>query len=191
MRSTFKLFNSHLDLSHHYWSQIVPKDGFVIDATCGNGHDTLFLAKICFGKIIAYDIQESAIQSTKKLLEKNDIDLSKIEFMHTSHEKFENIQDNSVDLIVYNLGYLPGSDKSVKTQPDTTLRSIKKALNLIKSSGAISITFYPGHPEGLEEQKNILAWASHIDPQVWSCCHHQWLNRRESPTLFLMQKAKS
>lgn len=193
MRSTFKLFNSHLDLSHEYWSKIIPEGGIAIDATCGNGHDTLFLAKLCLknesGKVIAIDIQQQAIEKTKALLQKEEIDLSKIEFIHGSHSKFT-LPDNSVDLIVYNLGYLPGSDKSVKTLIDSTLESIKDAMRLIKKSGAISVTFYPGHTEGKEERDAILEWGSHIDPQLWSLCHHQWMNRRDAPSLLLMQKSK-
>ena len=38
-----------------------------VDATCGRGKDTLFLANI-FKEVYAFDIQDEAIESTKELL---------------------------------------------------------------------------------------------------------------------------
>ena len=45
----------------------------VVDATMGNGHDTLFLAEQvgAEGRVYAFDIQESALESTRQLLEEH------------------------------------------------------------------------------------------------------------------------
>lgn len=189
----FPLFSSHLDLAHHYWRRLLSPGDTAIDATCGNGHDTLAIAKLLEGdgeneiRLIAIDIQEKAIEATKSLLSQQ---LKRnIRFIHGSHAKFpDDIEPQSVALIIYNLGYLPGGDKTKTTLTSSTLESLGNALPLIKAGGAISITCYPGHEEGKAEEEKVLAFASALDPRIWSCCHHRWLNRRDAPSLLLIQK---
>ena len=74
------------------------------------------------------------------------------------------------------------------TTADTTLKSIKKAQNFIQDGGLISITCYPGHTAGMEEEEEIIQYTSSLDPKTWSCCHHRWTNRRNAPSLLLIQK---
>ena len=195
MKKSFPLFQSHLDLAHTYWKRILNPGDCAIDATCGNGYDTLFIAQSVLrddiGKVIAIDKQSQAIESARLLLstnlEKHLID--QIDFVHGCHESFpDTIIQGSVKLIVYNLGYLPGSDKSIKTLT-TTIQSLKNALPLLCSGGMISITCYPGHAEGKIEEMDILAYAKTLPPQEWNCCYHQWINRSNSPSLLLIQKA--
>lgn len=196
-RSQFPLFQSHLDLACHYWSCILRPGDIAIDATCGNGWDTLALAKLCLtpseGKVYAFDIQASAIESTKKLVEQ---ELStemnnRIELHQGSHDSFPSwIEHGSVKLIVYNLGYLPGGgNKGLTTLASSTISSLEHALKLIAPGGAISMTCYPGHPEGVVEESRLIAFAAALDPRRWSCCHHRWLNRHQSPSLLLIQRA--
>ena len=58
-----------IDKSHKIWEGVLTPGDHVIDATCGNGHDTLFLAKCVDlergGKVFAFDIQEKALLTTK------------------------------------------------------------------------------------------------------------------------------
>jgi hypothetical protein len=84
---------------------------------------------------------------------------------------------------VYNLGYLPGGKKSITTQTDTTLESVKLSLELLADDGAISITCYPGHEEGAREEKELLAFAETLSSKEWNVCQHKWLNRPRSPSL--------
>jgi hypothetical protein len=202
--STFPLFNSHLDLAHSYWKKILentsPHGRILIDATCGNGHDTAFLTRTALEtpnqentRILAMDKQPEALESTKKLLKEllSEEQIAGIEFHLGCHSSFpENLAPASVSLIVYNLGYLPGSDKTITTTLDTTLKSLQNALPLIRSGGLISITCYPGHKEGKEEEKHLLEFANSLAPSQWSCCHHRCLNRKESPSLLLLQKGR-
>jgi hypothetical protein len=195
MRNSFPLFQSHLDLAHQYWSQIVQTGDTVIDATCGNGHDTLKLCQLALsvdkGKVYAIDIQEEAINSCCQLLDKFlPIELKqRVSVQQRCHSSFpETIVPESVKLIVYNLGYLPKGNKSIITLKETTLKSIQYAEKLIALGGVICITCYPGHEGGLEEQEDLLNYAAHLSPSQWSCCHHHWLNRHHAPSLLLMQK---
>ncbi len=186
MRTAFSLFHSHLDLAHSYWSKLLTREDIVIDATCGNGHDTLFLSQLA-AKVYAFDLQEKAISSTKTLLG----DVSNVHLEARCHSTFPaNIPQSSVKLIVYNLGYLPGGNKELTTMTETTLASIKAAEQLIMTGGAISITCYPGHPQGAIEQQKILEYVKTLPPQLWNCCFHEWVNRAASPSLLLLQKAR-
>jgi tRNA G37 N-methylase Trm5 len=190
-RTPFSLFSSHLDLAHQYWAALVKADDIVIDATCGNGLDTLALARFKPKRIYALDIQKSALDSAGELINKHlsAVDQEKIEWVLTSHVIFPSeILDNSVKLIVYNLGYLPKGDKSIVTKPETTLQSLENALKLITLGGCISLTCYPGHPEGAKEERDLLEYAAKLHPKEWSCCHHCWLNRNQSPSLLIIQK---
>jgi Putative rRNA methylase len=195
MFSKFPLFQSHLDLAQHYWRAIVLTGDIVIDATCGNGHDTLTLAQLSLnagnGIIYAIDLQESAIENTKKILAQHysQEDLARIKFIQGCHANFPSeISPGSVKLIVYNLGYLPGGDKGKTTISELTLSSIKKAIDLICAGGCLSITCYPGHEEGAREENMILHFTKSLNPREWSCCHHNWTNRQHSPSLFFLQK---
>ncbi len=186
-RSQFPLFQSHLDLAHKYWSETIRPGDTVVDATCGNGHDTLQLARLvgAEGKVYAYDIQPQAIATTRTLLQ-NEGMLDRVQLCQMSHEDLSVIP--SPRAVIYNLGYLPRSDKSITTQAETTLLSITQALKKLQNGGILSITAYPGHPEGLLEKNALQQRLMTLAPQEWSCTFHQWLNRQAAPCLFLIQR---
>jgi SAM-dependent methyltransferase len=199
MFSHFPLFQSHLDLAHHHWERLIQGGDTVIDATCGNGHDTLLLSRLALyhplveskGHVIGFDIQESAIQKTRDLLREHlqTEQLDRVQLIHGSHDFFpENIVARSVRLVVYNLGYLPGGNKQITTRVETTLASVKRAQELLMPGGAISLTCYPGHSEGQVEEEALLELVSSWEAREWSCCHHRWLNRRSAPSLLLIQR---
>ena len=129
MQRHFSLFHSHLDLAHQYWEKILQDGDLAIDATCGNGNDTLKLAEILqkSGTVIGMDIQEEAIARTKALLSKLPQEtLARIHLYHQSHADFPSLGD-PVRLIVYNLGYLPKGNKQLTTMTQSTMDSLGKA----------------------------------------------------------------
>lgn len=197
MRKEFPIFQSHLDVAHSMWRTIVKPGDTVIDATCGNGHDTLVMANLAlkdsFGTVYAIDLQEKAIESAQKLLQGAlpSMLLHRIRYICGCHSSFpKEIKPGSVSLIVYNLGYLPGSNKSLTTLLNTTKESLVQALDIIKEGGLISITCYPGHPEGEIEEKALLEYVQNLNPRDWCCTHQRWVNRSAAPSLLLIQKAK-
>lgn len=170
---------------------------YVVDATCGNGRDSLVLAHLALtsteGLLFGLDIQESAIAATQARLH-TALDaktFARVHLYQQSHSHFpEIIAPETVQLIVYNLGYLPGGDKTRTTRVDTTLASLKSAMGLLQHGGCISLTAYPGHTEGAKEREVLLDFLSTLDPTLWSCCDHRWVNRKSSPTLFLIQRTQ-
>ncbi len=190
-RQQFSLFQSHLDLAHQYWERLLKPGDWAIDATCGNGHDTLKLAQILKGSVIGIDIQEEAISRTKALLETHltsDIS-SQVHLYHQSHVTFPDLAlKNPIRLIVYNLGYLPRGNKQLTTLAASTLESLSNAMELIPLGGAISLVAYPGHEEGAREYHEILNKLYTLDSRLWNVCQHISLNRERAPSLFIIQK---
>lgn len=177
-----KIYSPHLKLAKTYWENHLKKEDLAIDATCGNGHDTLFLAGLC--SVIGLDIQPAAIQNTKALLEKEG---KKGELHLLSHEWIDSLPlPTAPRLIVYNLGYLPRSDKSVTTLTESTLISVQKSLQLLAPGGALSITCYPGHGEGEKEEIALEKW---IETLPFPATHHKW--REKSPSLIWVLKPES
>ena len=172
-------------IAHSYWEKLIKPGDVVIDATLGNGYDTLFLAKLLKGdgQLIGYDIQKNAIENTLALLKKNlqKEELECITLKHASHEFFE---VPFAKLIVYNLGYLPGGDKTITTHAETTLNSIKDACRILQEGGAVSVMCYVGHEEGAEEYEKLFTYFSSLPPEKFLVCHHQWINREKAPSFF-------
>ena len=194
MRQQFPLFNTPLDLTHRFWEKILKDGDTVIDATCGNGKDSLTLAKLLSNKkdtlLFCLDIQSKAIENTKALLAQEiPSALSSTHFILGSHEHLPHTYPREPNLIIYNLGYLPGFDKTIKTDASSTLKSVSNALEIISLGGVICITCYPGHSEGKIEQEVLLAFLSSLDPKYWSFSFTSWNNRNASPSLLLIQRS--
>jgi len=191
MRSQFPLFNTPIDLAHDLWGKILEPFDAAIDATCGNGKDSLVLSQILKplkGMLFCIDIQEKAIENTKVLLQNETI----AQFYLQSHETLPEVpSSHNLKLIVFNLGYLPSGDKTLTTKVDSTLQSVLNALNVLSFGGMVSITCYPGHLEGKKEQEALLEMLSKLDPMIWSFTTFFWPNRNASPSLFLVQKKSS
>lgn len=182
---------SHIHIAHMFWQQIVAPGDTVIDATAGNGHDSHFLASLALnspeGRLIAFDVQQSALDSTKSRLK--EFDENQITLHLMSHSQIGEVcSPYSAKLIAFNLGYLPGGDKSLTTHLATTMIAIRASLELVVQGGMISITCYPGHDEGLVEEEAIVAFCKTLDAKQWSISSHTFLNRHRHPHLLLLQR---
>ena len=121
-----------------------------IDATCGNGHDTIYLSKY-FEKVYSFDIQELAIKRTKqKLYYINNVELYVDDFNNISSY---NIKPN---LIIFNLGFLPGSNRKIKTQDYTPELAIRKCYDMLNDDGIIIVCSYRAHDGGMDEFNKII-----------------------------------
>ncbi|TXG75985.1 methyltransferase domain-containing protein [Candidatus Dojkabacteria bacterium] len=174
---------NHILLAHSLWSGHLAPDGLAVDATCGNGHDTLVLSRMLpKGKVFAFDIQKQAIENTRLLLEEHKT-LDRVELFQQSHAEWKG-EFEPPHLIVYNLGYLPRSDKIITTLVETTIKSVQTGLEILLDGGALSIMCYPGHAEGEREEKALLDFLSTLPSSEWTVCHHHFPNRPKSPSLF-------
>jgi hypothetical protein len=139
------------EVVHEWLSEICDKTTIAIDATAGNGHDTVFLAKIC-RQVIAFDVSKQAINNTQSACQQYD----NVILLHQSHDQMINYV-RKADVVVFNLGYMPHGDKSVITQAETTIRALNQA-KLILGQGFICVTCYLGHPGGKEEHREVRDW---------------------------------
>ncbi len=157
-RNTYQGFQKNiLNKTHQIIDLVLREKDIVIDATIGNGKDSLFISNyIKKGHLYGFDIQTIAIQHTKELLNENNF--NNYTFIHRNHKFIKEelpYLKNKVSLIIYNLGYLPGGDKKITTTYQDTIHSIKEGLELLNNKGIILITVYPGHKEGFKESVEI------------------------------------
>lgn len=124
-----------------------------IDATCGNGHDTEFLARLGFTTVIGFDIQQTAIDITRRRIDA--AGLGNVKLVRQSHAELERHIDNTIDCLMFNLGYLPHGDKSITTEQSSSLVALRAGMTQLSDGGLISIMCYPGHPEGATETHAI------------------------------------
>lgn len=156
-------------------------DGLAIDATAGNGNDTLFLARLAGtqGRIAAFDIQAEAIAATRKKLEENGL-AERVELHLASHELMRDVLGKTwsgrVRCVFFNLGYLPRSDRSIKTSATTTLPALDAAMSMLAVDGLISLTVYTRHEGGFQESAKVDEWLKNLrsrgNTEVFLCGEH-------------------
>lgn len=167
---------------------ITPGD-LAIDATAGNGHDTCFLAEAVgpSGKVIAIDIQEQAITSTRFRLQQSGL-LDRTSLHHGSHADLVEIAGGGIpSVIVFNLGYLPGGDHSVITRTEGTLAALAASVQILGPGGMLAVVCYPGHPGGDEESAAVED--SFAALPGWRTARYSMIGtQRKSPLLLLSSK---
>ena len=151
-----------------------------VDATCGRGNDTLFLAEL-FSKVYAFDIQEDAITSTKDKTK----DKSNVEVILDSHENICTYVTEGIDAVMYNLGYLPNGDKLKTTKHESTLKSIEASLSKLNVDGIITIICYPGHEEGKVESIEIEKYLRELNQKEYDVIKYDFINQINNPPYLL------
>lgn len=153
-----------------------------IDATCGRGYDTAFLCK-CVGpqgEVIAFDIQQEAVDSTLSLLDSKGLNARVICDSHANLDKY--VDDESIDCIMFNLGYLPKGNHNIYTHFESTKEAIEKGLNVLKSGGLMCVCVYYGGDSGYEEKDQLLPYLKSLDDskyQVLATFFYNW--KKEPP----------
>jgi SAM-dependent methyltransferase len=164
------------------------KGCIAIDATCGNGNDTLFLAEKVGedGTVYGIDIQADAVDVARQKLADAGLVIS-------SHSNLRTIVDPAhiglVSVIMFNLGYLPFGDKSLVTKPDSTLAALDQAVELVRPGGLISILAYPGHSGGLEESNDVMSWIENRR-DAFAVERFQDIKNDKSPILWIITIGK-
>ncbi len=158
--------------------QYTDEGAVAVDATCGNGHDTLWLAQH-FSKVYAFDVQQVAIDVTAARLQEHGC--NNVELICASHVELPVYVQEAPKVILFNLGYLPGGDKGICTTTGETLTAVDKALQLLAVDGLLSVTMYQGHSEGYRERLNLLEWAAALDKSRYHCVRTDMLNQPALP----------
>ncbi|HEY6006935.1 MAG TPA: class I SAM-dependent methyltransferase [Geobacteraceae bacterium] len=179
-------------LSHFFLRERVKEGDRVVDATCGNGNDTLLLARLVgpAGRVWAFDLQEKAIEATRELLALHGV-LDRVELVRAGHERLAELVGEPLRAAVFNLGYLPGGDKGLITRPETTLPALGAVLDLLLPGGLLVVAVYTGHPGARVEDEAVCAWAAALDPRLFNVWTSRQPNRPEtSPYLVLVETGR-
>lgn len=178
----FSYVNDISDLAHDIIRNYSKRFDIAVDCTLGNGHDSDFLSRY-FKKVYAFDIQEEAVN--RYLSRKKD----NVRVFNVSHTNIDEVVDRAVDVVMFNLGYLPGSNKEITTLWESTEVAIDKSLKLLNEGGLITIAIYHGHIEGKIEKNGILEKMRNLNPKVYGVMTHCFHNRSEfAPLLVIIEK---
>ncbi len=164
-----------------------------IDATMGNGHDTLMLCELVgeSGCVHAFDVQEQAVENTRRRLENAGVS-ARAHLHLCGHERMAEYIEVPVQAVMFNLGWLPGGDKQITTRWETTKTAVASALKLLEIGGVCIICVYPGHEAGDYEREQLTQYLSAIRPQDFNVLHHRFINAGPgAPECYILQKQPS
>lgn len=176
-----------VEFSHHLLRDSLRPGDMAIDATAGNGRDTLFLTKLTGpdGMVFAFDIQPQAIAVTRSLLEGAGVPPKSWQMIHAGHETMlEAIPERwhgHAGAVLFNLGYLPGSDKLVTTVADATLTAMHAALRMLRAGGVLVVVIYTGQPGGIDEARAVLDFAACLSTREYCAVEYRTINSRNHP----------
>jgi ubiquinone/menaquinone biosynthesis C-methylase UbiE len=167
-------------------SGVLAPGGYAVDATCGNGHDTLFLAGLVgrSGRVLAMDVQEQALEETRRRLREANMD-SRVQLVLASHSELSVYLERSPDAVMFNLGYLPGGDKGLVTRPETTLLALQSVLRALKKGGLVTMVVYTGHPGGAAEYEALQSYTAALPQAAYTVLEYRLLNQINYPPLLL------
>lgn len=175
---------SILEMGHYLMKHVIQPSSVVADMTVGNGHDTRYLAPLV-KHVYAFDIHPAAIASAKQALES----YSNVTMIQDSHENFSQYIEEQVSLFIFNLGYLPNSDKSLTTTAKTTVLALERAFAHLAVDGCIQLACYVGHPNGKEEYEAVLSFCDTIKQQA-EIIQYEFLNAPASAKLIMISRRK-
>ncbi len=178
-------------LAHQFVREILREGDLAIDATAGNGHDTLMLAARVgeSGRVLAIDIQPAAIESARTRIKGAGFE-NRVDFHLTSHARIAALTaPASASVIMFNLGYLPGGDHALTTDAAETLRALEAALVCLKPGGLLTIVCYPGHAEGADEASAVEKWLQARCGDGWRAAKYAMLGTR-APAPFLLTASR-
>lgn len=181
-----------LNYAHHLLKESISPGDLVVDATCGNGNDTLFLAKLVGekGKVLAFDIQEQAIKATESMLEEHHLHhVTLIQDSHAFIAHYLKAEENIAGAI-FNLGYLPKSDKTIITKSSSTLQALEQLLEKLKKKGLIVFVVYHGHEGGKEEKDSLIEFVSQLEQKKYHVLQYQFINQKNNPPFILAIKKR-
>lgn len=178
-----------LEVEKNFLIPHIKKGGVAVDFTMGNGHDTLWLSNAVGeeGKVYAFDIQPQALVSSKKLLTESGA-FENYTLILDSHSNVKDYVKEKICIGMFNLGFLPGGDKSITTKRDTTMIAIRAAIDLLDADGALLIAVYPGHEEGTIEGELIEQELMTLNRKELCACKFKIVNSPTSPFFFLIER---
>ncbi len=167
--------------------EILKEGDKVVDATTGNGNDTLNLAQLVgsSGRVYAFDIQEQALQNAKEKLELEGLE-RRVQWILDSHANLSIYVKQKIKAMIMNLGYLPRGDESIITKSESSIECLREALGLLEENGVISVVGYVEHPGGAEEVREVEGFLAGLDSKVYQVVKISKPNQGKSPISYFI-----
>lgn len=184
-----------LEFAHTLAMEALSPGDTAVDATVGNGHDTVVLARAVGteGQVLGVDVQADAIDATRRRLAAAGL-ASRVRLVRAGHETVaEHVPDRRhgrVGAVMFNLGYLPGSDSSLTTTPQTTIPALEAAMRLLRPDGVLTAVLYSGHAGGPEEVEAVEAWAEALPRAQGEALSYRFVNQRNDPPRLIAVEKK-
>lgn len=185
-----QLSSSAIAVAHSLLLNRLKTAEIIVDATTGNGGDTLFLAENskAEAKLYAFDIQKEALEAAKVHTKKYQ---GKIQFILADHAAIKDHVVEKIDAAMFNLGYLPGGSHGVTTQEKSTLIAVQAVLDKLSLNGLLAIVAYPGHEEGSKEQEALASLLEKLPCRDFTVGCYKMINHKaEAPLLYLIEKVR-
>ncbi len=182
-----------LELQKSFILQHLRKGDIAADFTMGNGHDTQFLCETVgeSGHVYALDIQELALESTKRRLTDAGL-IDRATLILDSHSNAGKYIDKPLKASMFNLGYLPGSGKKeITTMRKTTMPAVEFAIENTAPDGIVLIAIYPGHEEGDAEGKMLYEKLGEYPRWNICCSIFRIINSPTSPYFYIIEKKEA
>ncbi|ROY40389.1 methyltransferase domain-containing protein [Enterococcus casseliflavus] len=178
--------------SHTLLKEVLQPGQTAVDATMGNGFDTELLASLVgpTGQVFAFDIQEQALQATKKRLAEKEL-LAQVQLIHQGHETLAEVVSGPVHAAIFNLGYLPKGDKAIITLPGTTKTALEALLTRLAPKGRIILVCYYGHAGGEAELKEVHSFCQQLPQEAFNVLSYQFINQRNQPPILFCIERKN
>lgn len=175
-----------LSFAHSLFEKAIQPGDMVVDATVGNGHDTVFLAKLIGenGYVFGFDVQKEAINHTYERLCAENL-VQRVTLFQEGHEKASIALPKDVHGklkgVIFNLGYLPKGNKNIITKAETTISALEQFINIMATGGLIVLVVYHGHQGGKEEKEHILQYVSNLNQKKFHVLKYSFLNQINYP----------
>lgn len=164
----------------------------IMDATCGQGYDCLYLTQGMdeSAELVAFDIQQAALELTRTLLEEHGL-ADRVRLYNDSFVNFERYINQPLDLVVFNLGYLPGTNKKITTGVADLQSTLPRLLNMLNLNGVIGIVSYRGHSEGLTEYLWLQDYLSQLNNKIYNVGRYELFNHtKAAPVVYIIERIK-
>ena len=184
---------SAVRLAQDFLAAHLSRPHLLVDATCGNGGDTAFLCRLAGpqGRVLAFDIQDAALASTRARLAREGIPAGRCQLILDSHANLlRYVQPGSADGVVFNFGWLPGADHAVHSEAGTSIPAMEAALTALRPGGILSAVLYAGAVIGDGEKQAALAWLESLPLARYTvlvCRFANWADTTPLPS-FVIKK---
>lgn len=188
---------------HELLAEKISNGQLTVDLTAGNGYDALMLWRLVgpSGQVVAFDIQQAALNSSQSRLEAAGASVRRwqerneplpqqpgVDLVEAGHQLLERYLPAAPTGVIANLGYYPSGDKRITTQPETTLPALRQSCRLLAPGGRLAVVVYCGHPGGLDEAREVDRFFSMLPDDRFQVLQLRVLNRPDAPYLLVAEK---